>query len=302
MNPRFVLCDVFAEAPGEGNQLCVFPDGVGLPEEFLQKAAHEINFSETTFMFPPESSDDDLLLRIFTPAQELPFAGHPIVGSAVVAAVRKMTSGRDNVVRFATGVGQVPVEVELDSDRHGRAEMRQPLPKFLEESRFSADVHEAAQALGIEPSNIPIGPSPIALVDNGLPVLIVPVDSLASMRSVQPSAKKLRALCRRMRALTCCAFTTETLDPGSHVHCRIFAPGAGVLEDPATGSANGPLGAYLVTHGLRDEGLLVSEQGVEMGRPSRLSITVQRDAEGEMADVRVAGGVYIVGEGEFFPW
>lgn len=302
MGAEFILCDVFCEAPGEGNQLCVFPRPEGLDEAFLQRAAHEINFSETTFLLPPESSDDDLRIRIFTPARELPFAGHPIVGSAVVAAAIGLASGRDNVVRFTTGVGRIPVEVELFSERHGRAEMRQPTPRTVRETVDGAEITEIARAVGLAERHVAVDRSPIALLDNGLPLLIVPLDSLESVRSIRPNPAALEDVCARAGALTLCLFTTETVDPEAHVHCRIFAPGAGVGEDPATGSANGPLGAYLVRHGLASGEVVVSEQGFEMGRPSRISIWVGRAADGTFDDVRVAGDVHIVGEGRFFPW
>jgi trans-2,3-dihydro-3-hydroxyanthranilate isomerase len=133
-------------------------------------------------------------------------------------------------------------------------------------------------------------------------LLIVPLDSLETIRAIRANLFALAQMCERVGALGFCAFTTETVDPEAHVHCRIFAPGAGVGEDPATGSANGPLGAYLAGYGLVRSDAIVSEQGFEMRRPSRLHISIGRGADGAIDDVRVAGGVYIVGEGRFFPW
>jgi trans-2,3-dihydro-3-hydroxyanthranilate isomerase len=300
MATDFIIADVFANAPGEGNQLAVFPDARGLDDAFMQRAANEINYSETTFVLPPDSSEDDLKLRIFTPHRELPFAGHPIVGSAVVAAALRLTSGASNVVRFGTGVGPIAVEVELDSSRAGSAEMRQPVPRLLRETTHSADVEETARALGVPDSAIAVGRSPIALLDNGIAVLVVPLDSLATVRGLRTNPNAIALLCDRVGAVTLLAFTTETVHERSAAHCRVFAPGAGLHEDAATGSANGPLGAYLAGYGLAAGGRFEIEQGYEMGRPSALHVSVGRAPDGAVDDVRVAGGVFLTGEGKLY--
>src|SRR5262245_30091001 len=154
MGAEFIIADVFARAPGQGNQLAVFGDGRGLSEAFMQRAANEIGYSETTFVLPAETVADDARLRIFTPERELPFAGHPVVGSAVVVAARKIVSGSGDVVRFGTGVGTIEVRVRVGSERAGWAEMRQPVPVTRRETTAVADVEEVARALGVDAGRI----------------------------------------------------------------------------------------------------------------------------------------------------
>jgi trans-2,3-dihydro-3-hydroxyanthranilate isomerase len=300
MGTDFVIADVFANGPGEGNQLAVFADARDLGDAFMQRAANEIGYSETTFILPPETSGDDLRLRIFTPRRELPFAGHPIVGSAVVAGVLRLAPGAATNIRFGTGVGTIEVEIDLASERSGRAEMRQPIPRLLRETTYSGDVEEAARALGVPDRAILVDRSPITLLDNGIPVLIVPLDSLATVRDMRPNPNAIAMLCERVEAITLLAFTTETVNARAAAHCRVFAPGAGVFEDAATGSANGPLGAYLVGYELVTGERFEVEQGYEMGRPSALHVTARRAPDGSVDDVRVAGGVFITGEGKLY--
>lgn len=297
---RFVIADVFAEGPFAGNQLAVFTDASGLDAERMQRAANELNYSETTFVLPPESPDTDLRLRIFTPRAELPFAGHPCVGSGFVVAARRLVPGGGSAVRFGTGVGPIAVRAEVASPTGGRAEMDQPVPRFVDAGLDRDTVAEIAAAIGADPSSVATR-TPAAIMDNGLRMMIVPLDSLATVRALEPNIHAVRKVCERTGARTMLAFTTEVVDAGSSAHCRVFAPAAGVAEDPATGSANGPLGVYLVTYGLAaGVGEIVSEQGYEMGRPSKLRISVDRDAGGEVTAVRVGGGVHVTGEGTLY--
>jgi trans-2,3-dihydro-3-hydroxyanthranilate isomerase len=298
--PRFAIADVFAPAAFCGNQLAVFPDASGLDDAFLQRAANEIGYSETTFFVPAENADDDFRLRIFTPSRELPFAGHPIVGSAVVAALEGLPTATPGLVRFGTGVGTIEVAVETDSARSGRGEMRQPVPRLVYESTATEAVAEVARALGTEVDRVAVARSPLAALDNGVTVAIVPLDSLDAIRTLRPNPMLISDFCRRVGAVTLLAFTTETVEPGSTAHCRVFAPEAGIYEDAATGSANGPFGVYLARHGLAPWGAVVSEQGFEMGRPSLLRVTVTASEDGEASDVRVAGGVFVTGQGVIY--
>src|SRR6185369_1545002 len=174
-------------------------------------------------------------------------------------------------------------------------------PRLVAETTDSGDAAEAAAALGTDDNSVAVFRSPIAAFDNGITVVLVPLGSLAAVRALAPNPEAITRFSRRYGATTFMAFTTETLAEEAHAHCRVFAPEAGVYEDAATGSANGPLGAYLVRYGLADAGVILSEQGYEMGRPSRLEITIGRGSGGDVDDVRVAGGVHITGEGTLFP-
>lgn len=296
----FIIADVFAETPFAGNQLAVFTDGRDLSDADMQAAANEMNYSETTFVLPPESPDCDVQLRIFTPQVELPFAGHPIVGSGFVAAIRNLVPCAPSVIRFGTGVGVIDVAVDIDSNRSGRAMMRQPIPKLVAELHDDASAAHVASALGISRDQIDSGRSPVAVMDNGLPMMIVPLDGLPSVRALNPNQHALRLMAEAHGVKTVLAFTTETVHPDSSVHCRVFAPGAGVTEDPATGSANGPLGVYLTRYGRVRTDEMLSEQGYEMGRPSALKIVVSRNDDGDVQSVHVGGGVFVVAEGTMF--
>lgn len=293
----FVIADVFAETPFAGNQLAVFTDARGLTEAQMQRAANEMNYSETTFVLPTDAPEADLRLRIFTPSVELPFAGHPLVGSGFVAAVKGLVPCAPAVVRFETGVGLIDVSVDIESNHSGRAVMRQPNPALVHELTDDANASAVAAALGVPRDQLATGVSPIAVMDNGLPMMIVPLDGLPSVRALNPNPHALRLLAEAHAVRTILAFTTETVHPDSSVHCRVFAPGAGVLEDPATGSANGPLGVYLLKYGRVSEGEMTSEQGYEMGRPSALRIVVTNTADGSVDSVHVGGGVFITCEG-----
>ncbi len=295
----FVIVDVFAEKAFSGNQLAVFVDGSGLDGATMQRAASEMNYSETTFLLPPESPDEDLGLRIFTPRAELPFAGHPIVGSGFVAAARRLVPCDPSVIRFRTGVGIIEVRPDVTGNREGSALMRQPLPTVVRTVESAQEVADIAGALNVEPSAIATT-NPVAVLDNGLRVLIVPMVSLDAVAALETSLHDVRRVCERYGARTLLAFTLETVDPDSSAHCRVFAPAAGVGEDPATGSANGPLGFYLASHGLARSDELVSEQGYEMGRPSKLRIVLEREGGGDPSAVHVGGGVFVTADGAMY--
>lgn len=301
-NKRFVIADVFTEAQFGGNQLAVFTDGSGLDAETMQNIAREMNYSETTFLFPPEQGGD-YRVRIFTPGQELPFAGHPLVGTAnvVVAERLKQWSEPLTPVTLETGVGPIHVEVRTEGGQTGRTTMTQPLP--VVRSVYS-NTEALARALSLDPSQIGYSGLPVETIFNGIAVMIVPIKSRAAIENIKLDGGALERISNDVGASTVLAFTRETVLPGSTVHCRVFAPAAGVGEDAATGSANGPLGFYLVRHNLVEQESttrIVSEQGFEMKRPSLLYIDVDVDAtSSDVTAVRVGGGVVISGRGEIF--
>jgi trans-2,3-dihydro-3-hydroxyanthranilate isomerase len=296
---KFIIADVFTEQQFGGNQLAVFTDGEGLDTETMQNIAREMNYSETTFVLPPEAGSD-FRLRIFTPAEELPFAGHPLVGSGYVIVSEKLKDWNDPLtgVSFETGVGEIVVNVETRDGIAGFTQMTQPLPVVKSEWK---DVERLAKALTLEASDIESTKLPVQLLFNGIPVLMIPVASLAAIERIRVDVNALEAISLEAGAKTVMAFTMQTVAPTSTAHCRVFAPAAGVVEDAATGSANGPLGFYLVQHRLvKTEATtkIISEQGFEMHRPSIIQIEIDLDASANrVTGVRVGGGVVITGHG-----
>lgn len=300
INKRFVIADVFTEERFGGNQLAVFTDAAGLDGATMQNIAREMNYSETTFLLSPEN-DGDYRVRIFTPRQELPFAGHPLVGSAYVIVSERMKEWSEPVtdVTLEAGVGPVRVEVETARGRAGRATMTQPLPVVR---GLYSDVGVIAKALSLDVSEIERTELPVQTIFNGIAVMIVPVMCRKALERIRVDSAALERISNEAGASTVLVFTRETVLPTSTVHCRVFAPAAGVSEDAATGSANGPLGFYLVRHKLVEAKAttrIVSEQGYEMNRPSFLYIDVDVK-RGDVTEVRVGGGVVITGRGEIY--
>src|SRR5664279_4478097 len=251
---RYVVCDVFTNEPLAGNQLAVFTDARGIPEEQLQRLAKEMNFSETTFVYPP-SGDGHVLMRIFTPTAEIPFAGHPTLGTAFVLAGPLQLLE----IRIETGQGTVPVRVE-------RAD-------------------ELQSVLGVESQ------LPVEVYDNGLAHVYVALGSTAEVAALQPDQQRLAAL--GAYGINCFA------GDGLIWKTRMFGPGLGVPEDPATGSAAGPLALHLVRHGriaLGDQ--IEIRQGQEIGRPSLLYARVHGTADA-VERIEVGGCAVIVARGEF---
>jgi trans-2,3-dihydro-3-hydroxyanthranilate isomerase len=267
---EYVLVDVFTDRKFGGNQLAVFRDGTGVRDELMQAAAKELNLPETTFVVPAEHGGDHKL-RIFTPARELPFAGHPTVGTAFVLA-----DSRDATLRLEEQVGTLQVTV-----RDGFTEMEQPLPTF----EPVADRDAVAASVSLETGDLEPA-LPIEVGSSGNRFMFVAVKTLDAVKRASP----------RGLAEAAYIFTTQTVEPGSTVHGRMYAPWQGIAEDPATGSANGPLGAYLVRHGLSDGTRIVSEQGFEMGRRSLLYVRVGGGRD-RITSVHVGGRCAIAGGG-----
>ena len=301
---RFIQVDVFTERPFGGNPLAVFPEAEGLTSREMQCLAREMNLSETTFVLSPQAAGSDFKVRIFTPAKELPFAGHPVVGTHWVLAHLGRVDLREPVtkVRFELGVGVLPADLHIAGGRVQRVVMTQDRPAFLA-ILDTAQVAELAEGLGLSPGAIAETELPVQVVSTGVPQMMVPVRSLAEVQALDAGQLNVAALGRVCRAVgTECVmvFTLETDRPESTVHVRLFAPLLGVPEDPATGSANGALGAYLVHHRAapvtEPTTSFVSEQGAEIGRPSTLYMEV--DSKGQEAGaVRVGGKVAFVAEG-----
>ncbi len=299
---RFVQVDVFTDTPFGGNLLAVFPEAKGLTPEEMQKLAREMNLSETAFVFPPVGPRADFAVRIFTPAKELPFAGHPVVGTHWVMAHlgRVDMSEPTTEVRLELGVGELPATLHVADGRVERVVMTQDSPSFL---AVLEDVADLALALGLAPEAITETRLPVQVVSTGMPQMMVPVRSLVEIRKLDAARLDVAALNRACLSVdTECvmAFCLETAAPESTVHARLFAPLLGIPEDPATGSANGALGAYLVHHRAvpvtPPTTTIQSEQGAEMGRPSTVHVEIDSDDSG-VTSVRVGGQVVPIAEG-----
>ncbi len=290
--------DVFTEQPFGGNQLAVFTDGRGLTAEMMQQIAKEMNFSETTFVLPPKDPQNDFWVRIFTPAAEMPMAGHPTVGTAFVLRQTKLIPINREIVRFEEGVGVIPIQFHTRPDNTVLIEMSQPLPSFGDVFQNRAAV---AEMLSIERAHL--HPSyPIQVVSCGVPFLYVPIKDMETMRRLSLQTDVWRKLMHGWKVNGIFAFTMETKHASSTVHSRMFAPNLGVPEDPATGAASGPLGCYLVQNGIvsiADSIPIISEQGYEMGRPSTIYITIDMQGS-QISGVRVGGTSTYMGEGTLY--
>ena len=298
---RYHLVDVFTDRQFGGNPLAVFTDGAGLSDGLMQLIAKEMNLSETTFVLPPADAANNFRVRIFTPAQELPMAGHPTVGTTFILARERMidSAGGEGdaatTIRLEEGVGPVPVRVDWRDGAADFIEMSQPLPTF---GPRVGDAAAVAGMLSLDESDIDER-FPVEFVSCGVPFLFVPLKSLAAARRARPRVEMIERVLAGL-SHEVFVFTTETEFDGSGVHSRMFAPGLGVTEDPATGGASGPLGCYLVRHGVtRSAGAeldVTSEQGVEMGRPSFIRIRIAHEGA-TVTKVRVGGRCRYVGGG-----
>ncbi len=301
--PRYPFrqLDVFTRQPLAGNALAVFPDASGLDAKTMQALAREMNLSETTFVTPSPLATRRV--RFFTPAAEIPLAGHPTIGTwwmlAETGAIPLAPTGTTHVTQ-ETGAGVLPVDIHGEDGKPTRVVMTQAEPQFGDPITAGARL---AKALGGGAGLLPKQPAP-QLVSTGLPQLMVPIRSLAKLKAL-PSGGTGMQLAKVLDELgTRCAmcYALETEQPGATVHCRMFAPGFGVPEDPATGSAAGGLGCYLVWHGLvrPHDGVarIVVEQGIEIGRPSMIHVEIAVGNGGEITSVRVGGEAVTVITGE----
>ncbi|MGC4090699.1 MAG: PhzF family phenazine biosynthesis protein [Polyangiaceae bacterium] len=273
---RYVLCDVFTDRPLTGNPLAVFTDARTLNDDTMQAIAREMNLSETVFVLPPIAGGH-AKLRIFTPRAELNFAGHPTLGSAFVLGGPLQAE----VVRLETGVGIIPVRLERDAATIAFGWMQQRVPAVRAFEREA----ELLTALGVERSLLPV-----LAYNNGAQHLFVVVESFDAVRALKPRLDRVAEL----------SDVTVNVSAvlGDRVKTRAFAPAHGIPEDPATGSAAGPLAVHLAEHGLAPFGqLLTIEQGAEIHRPSELRAIV-RGERGNVSEVEVGGAALVVGRGE----
>lgn len=296
---RMKQVDVFTDRPLTGNPLAVILDGEGLSSEEMQAIAREMNLSETTFVLPPTKREANYKVRIFTPRKEIPFAGHPSIGTAHALVEEGRITIKQGVTRFwqELGIGVLPIDIERNKDGSHLITMTQGRPKL---GQILGDIGKVADALRIPMDQVGYENLPVQVSSTGLNQLMIPLRSLKRVRDLSPNFELLKDFERSLNATGCCVFTLETSNPDAFVHMRFFAPEAGVHEDPATGSAAGALGAYLVAHGMFGAKSPVSfaiEQGLEIQRPSKIAVTVQR-VDGIPTIVKVGGSAVTVLNGE----
>jgi trans-2,3-dihydro-3-hydroxyanthranilate isomerase len=296
---RYLHYDVFTDTKFEGNQLAVFHDARGLEAAQMRAITKEMNFSECTFILPAQAPGTDVRMRIFTPGTELPMAGHPTIGSTfALAELGVIAKGRDHFV-FGLGVGPTKVELTWEGERLAFAWMDQRPAEFRAPASPRPDI---IRSVGLDPAAVDATGLPIEEVSCGNAFLIIPVRTRAAVDAAEADLAAMRTLQSAFPGghVGALFFTTEPVDPKVTAYSRMFAPSAGVVEDPATGSAAGPLGCYLVKHGLvhRDELRdMVNLQGVAMGRPSRLHMRIT-ETDGTITRVQVGGTSVKVGAGQ----
>jgi len=295
---RYLHLDVFTNEKFGGNQLAVFPDAQGLTTEIMQAIAREMNFSETTFILPAERPDTDIRMRIFTPGLEMPMAGHPTVGSTFGLALEGAIPAGQRRWVFGLNIGPTPVDIDWIADRPTFAWMTQQRPVF---GPVVEDVEAAARSVGVDVGAIRDTGLPVQEVSCGAPFAFVPLATRAAVDAASPNLQAFDVLCEAAGVdnHAMFVFSPEPGPDGATVYSRMFAPGLGVFEDPATGAASGPLGCYLVKHGVvlpEQAGKILSLQGVKMGRPSWIHIAIGLDG-GTIAAVQIGGEAVLMGEG-----
>ena len=291
----FWRVDVFADRPLEGNPLAVFPRAEGLSEEEMLAIAREMNLSETTFVLPSSKAGANYRNRIFTPGGEIPFAGHPSLGTAYVAAMDGLVPLHEGTVsvRQEVGIGVLPLELDVRHGRIDRVVMTQGMPRVRRPVRNPARV---AQALGIRARDLFPGLDP-QVASTGAPSLQVPVRSLEVVQNLSPDPRILGRILARIDGDAGAYVFTFEAEGEADLHARGFFPQHGITEDPATGSAAGACGAYLAAnHQLPAKEWFVIEQGIEIHHPSRIEVSV-RVERGRLRAVLVAGKVVPVMRG-----
>jgi trans-2,3-dihydro-3-hydroxyanthranilate isomerase len=298
---RYLHYDVFTDHLFGGNQLAVFLDGRGLSADTMQAIAKEMNFSESTFLFPPEQPGTDVRMRIFTPGEELPMAGHPTIGTAFALARAGVIAPARKAFMFGCNIGPVPVSLTWNGDDLSFAWMSQRLPAFGEPI---PDPARTAAMLSLSPAAVAGTGLPVQVISCGVPFLYVPLTTRMAVDNVVLNAGLFEELCAATKTTAngVFVFTSQPGEARATVYSRMFAPGLGVTEDPATGSASGPLGCYLVRHKViqpEKVDAMISLQGAKMGRPSHVHISIGLE-KGEIASVRVGGEAVLAGEGTLY--
>lgn len=295
---RYHTADIFTSVPFGGNQLAVLPDARGLTSEQMLAIAREFNYSESTFVLPPDDPSHTRKVRIFTPAGELPFAGHPTVGTAhVLAAIGEIPlTGDSTTIVLEEGVGPVPVRIRAEGGKPVFCQLSvAKLPEVLPPIPTRESL---APMLSLDVDDLLDGAFHPQAVSCGVPFSFVPVRSRDAVRRAKLRLDRWEELLASHPSNMVMVFALDAEDPAHDVRARMFGPGAGVPEDPATGSACAALGGYLGMRDPRRDGTLrwIAEQGYEMGRPSQLEIETDK-AAGAITAVRVGGRSVMMCEG-----
>jgi trans-2,3-dihydro-3-hydroxyanthranilate isomerase len=298
MNARYITCDVFTDRRFGGNQLAVFPDASNIPPDLMLSIAREFNFSETTFVLPPDDPRHTAKVRIFTPGGELPFAGHPTVGTAHVLAMLGVvkSTGDETRIVFEEGVGPVPV---LIRSKQGRPEFAQlSVAQLPEVGPPPPSSKVLAEALSLSPKDILDGDMNPEGVSCGTPFLLIPLRDRDAVSRARVKIDQFDAALANYYTNKVLVFALDPEHSENDIRARMFAPSIGVPEDPATGSAAVCLSGYLAARDPRFDGTLRwnIEQGFEMGRPSILEIEADKK-DGKITGVRVGGRTVLVCEG-----
>ena len=290
MKKECFFIDVFTDSAYAGNQLAVFPDADDIPGEQMQKLAKEINYSEITFILKNKDMDADYDIRIFTPNFEIPFAGHPTLGTAyTIMTLLDGWPADKKTIQLKTQVGTIPLVRQ-----NGLLWMTQNEPEFY---RKYTNLDVIGDLVGLTASDI-ASDLPVEEVSTGNIMLIVPVKSLSAIQKANGNVNCLLKFFDGQAALAPYLFSLETVNAEASVHTRFFGAHIGILEDPATGSAAGPLTAYLLKHDVFGSSFEIqNEQGLEMGRPSM--ILMKGGLHRDVYDIRIGGQCAFVGRGEF---
>ena len=301
MTYSFYTVDVFTDTIFGGNQLAVFPDAEGLSSEIMQKIAAEFNFSETVFILPPTVNNTTKQLRIFTPTQELPFAGHPTLGAAYVLGITDDLINKNNDVNiiFEEGVGLVTVKIKFEKKQPIYTELTSPqLPEF---SNKVPSIEELASILSLKIEDFREDKYSPQAVSCGLPFLFVPLHNREALKRIQLNSNRWQQILENSWASSLYVFCFDPENEGANIRARMFAPGLGVIEDPATGSAATAFGGYLGIRETANEEIFHwrIEQGFEMGRPSFLEVRTEK-VNGKINSIAVGGSSVLVTKGNIY--
>lgn len=298
MNVRFVTADVFTEKAFGGNQLAVIPDATGIPEELLLPITREFNFSETAFCYPPADASHTRRVRIFTPGAEVPFAGHPTIGTAHVLVATGAVRAAGAVAELVLEEGVGPVRVAVHLERGVPIFAQLSVAKLPEIGPPPPSRGVLAEMLSLERGDVVFGTLTPQAISCGLPFLIVPVRDVDAVSRARVRIERWESTLRSYWAPDIMVFAPDAQGGQAHYRARVFVPGFSVPEDPATGSANACLAGFLAARSPERDATLAwtVDQGIEMGRPSHLQIEAVK-AAGLITAIRVGGSSVIVTEG-----
>lgn len=294
MKRRIATLDVFTNTRFAGNPLAVVLEPAGLDTDAMQTIAREFNLSETVFVFPPADNAARADLRIFTPANELPFAGHPTVGTAVLLGL--IDGGGDRSFVLQEKIGPVPCRVRSTGTDRGLASF--DIPRLPSKQADGPSAEAIAASVGLSVADVGLDGLPAELWSAGNPFAMVPMRGLDALGRCRVDLAKFESAFGGAQRGAAFMFCRETRDSGFHYHARMFAPSFGILEDPATGSAVAAFAGYLAAHGSYGTGehVIRIEQGYEMGRPSQIELTL-KIAGGKLAGASISGSAVVVMEG-----